>query len=64
MDSDSKLGAISLIAVVVASIALLATLLQRPRDANEPPYIPSVIPYCGHLIGLFRHKMRYYVKVQ
>ena len=50
-----------LIGVLLAAGALVALrFLRVPRNANEPPYIPSRIPYIGHLVGLFKSGMRYY----
>lgn len=28
--------------------------------SNEPPLLPSRIPYIGHIIGLLRHGTRYF----
>lgn len=51
---------VSLIVAAIALLYLLSRKLQVPRYINEPPYIPSLIPWFGHAFGLFRHKMAYY----
>ncbi len=45
---------------VVGLLALLIRYLQIQHDPREPPVIPQGIPYVGHLIGIFRHGLRYY----
>ena len=50
--------------VVTAFLYLLNKKLGVRRYANEPPYIPSLVPYFGHVLGLLRQKMKYYRDVK
>lgn len=34
--------------------------LYVKQDAQEPPCIPSSIPFIGHIIGIFRQEADYY----
>ena len=52
------------VVVTTASLYLLNKTLGVRRYANEPPYIPSLIPYFGHILGLLRQKMAYYKEVK
>lgn len=52
---------------VLVLLALFAVLLfsfdqilKVKKYIREPTYIPSKLPYCGHIIGLLKHKMYYY----
>ena len=47
------------IAVYFASGRLLGT-----HDSREPPLLPQKIPFIGHVIGLLRHKVYYYVRLR
>lgn len=37
--------------VLITSYLLLSRYINLPHDANEPPLIPSRIPFIGHVIG-------------
>ncbi|EOD47382.1 putative cytochrome p450 protein [Neofusicoccum parvum UCRNP2] len=52
------------VALVVALLVLQRFLAQRARR-DEPPEAGAAIPipYIGHMIGLMRHKMGYYVRL-
>ncbi|TVY41103.1 25-hydroxycholesterol 7-alpha-hydroxylase [Lachnellula occidentalis] len=49
--------------LITCTIALAVYLGQnlgaRPH-VNEPPFISSKLPYIGHTIGIWKHKMSYY----
>jgi len=49
-----------LIGVVVAAIVLLYYLLGISRYPREPPFVPQILPYVGHLIVILRHGTKYY----
>ena len=59
-------------ALVVAVAAIFAGLLcaslslrvKPSASTMEPPAIPQRTPYVGHLIGLIRHKNKYYDQVK
>jgi len=34
-----------------------------PKTLSEPPTIPQVFPYIGHLLGVLRYGSRYYTKI-
>lgn len=48
-----------LLAGLITLYAVVYYLSIRPRDAREPPIIPSRIPYLGHLLGMIFHGGRY-----
>lgn len=48
--------------------ALLSLIAYRKlagpsAHPNEPPVIPTSIPYVGHLVGMMRHRSLYYSKI-
>ncbi|KAI9755372.1 MAG: Serine/threonine-protein phosphatase pp1 [Chaenotheca gracillima] len=51
-------------ALIAATIFLLGRFLSTGQDGREPPLIPPKIPVVGHLIGLMRSQMFYYVKLR
>lgn len=62
MDKNMPVNATttSLVLAAIALLYLLGRKLGVARYPNEPPYIPSLVPYFGHAFGMFRHKMAYY----
>lgn len=50
--------------VIICGVLLCEKLLGVQQDASEPPFVPSAIPYIGHIIGLFWYKNRYYTKLR
>ena len=54
----------SLVLSALVLFYVLCRKLQMPRYHDEPPYIPSMVPVFGHVIGLFLHKMAYYKTVK
>ena len=55
------------VAFVTALLCLAAGveyLLGVKNDPREPQYISPRIPIIGHLIGIFRDKNLYYVKLR
>lgn len=50
------------IALVVGKLWRLSSGFQL--DPQEPPLVPSKIPYIGHLIGLMRQPHRYLFELQ
>lgn len=55
---------LSLVASTVAAFTALIYLLNYfyvPKHSpNEPPLLPSRIPYIGHILGLLRYGTRYF----
>lgn len=49
---------------IVYGILIFEKLLKVTEDAREPPFIPSTVPYFGHIIGLIRFRTRYYAKLR
>ena len=49
---------ISLLVVIV--YVSLVYLFSPKYDPREPPVIPSLIPYVGHILGLLRYGQRYF----
>lgn len=53
-------GAATVIAGVVSTVWLLLYSLQRvKKHRDEPPIIPSTIPFVGHLLGMALFGGRY-----
>lgn len=48
----------------VSLFACLHVLIHWLHDAKEPPLAPTSIPFIGHIIGLSRKKIRYYVELR
>lgn len=48
-----------LIAVVVIYISSVY-LFSPEYDAREPPVLPHMIPYIGHILGLIRYGQHYF----
>ena len=47
--------------IVVVVIYISSVYLFGPEyDAREPPVIPHMIPYIGHILGLIRYGGRYF----
>jgi len=46
--------------VLLALIAICWRLLPSSTDPREPPIIKPSIPFIGHIIGIYRHKMEYF----
>lgn len=53
-------------AVLSALLSLIAyrKLAGPSAHPNEPPVIPTSIPYVGHLVGMMRHRSLYYSKIR
>ena len=49
---------------ILTSILFTNGIFGTKRDDDEPPSIPSFIPYFGHILGLFWYKNRYYTKLR
>jgi hypothetical protein len=49
---------------VLAVIALYWRLRSSPSDPREPPLISPTIPVVGHVIGMFKHKMKYFEMIR
>lgn len=61
-----ELGSVTVSLVLLAiscTIFVVNRVLSATRDVREPPFIPSIIPYFGHMIGLFWHRHGYYAKL-
>lgn len=50
-------GVLLLLVIVYVS---LVSLFSPKYDPREPPVIPSLIPYVGHILGLLRYGQRYF----
>ena len=48
-----------LLLLVITYISLVY-LFSPKYDPREPPVIPSLIPYVGHMLGLLRYGQRYF----
>ena len=49
-----------LVGLALAAVCYLNYYYMPKHAMNEPPIVPSSIPYVGHIIGLLRHGSRYY----
>jgi hypothetical protein len=49
---------------IVYGILIFEKVLKVMQDAKEPPFIPSTIPYFGHIIGLIRFRTRSYANLR
>ena len=53
--------------LIVISISFLLALIHKALVARkydeEPPYVYPKFPYFGHIIGMLRYKMQYYVNI-
>lgn len=48
-----------------AAVYLLANCyLTSKHEPNEPPLVPPKIPIVGHVIGLIRQKVYYYLDLR
>ena len=43
---------------------LMSSFLGVKKDPREVPGMPSIVPFVGHIVGLIRHKMLYYVRLR
>lgn len=59
---------VSSLMLVVTTVIVVLTLLQRyltvGKDAREPPFIPTKIPLLGHLVHLIREGADYYSRLE
>lgn len=53
-----------IIALFVAIYYTVSRVQAAKHDGREPPILPSKIPFIGHVIGLLRKKVRYYVRLR
>lgn len=57
-----------LLLIVVGVFGLLYSLLRYftdvKKDSKEPPFIPQIIPYVGHLLGVLRYGPKYYDRIR
>ncbi|OCL11145.1 cytochrome P450 [Glonium stellatum] len=62
---ESKTLSLLVVAVLACGVFLIEYFFGHKHHAQEPPRVPSAvpIPYLGHMIGLMRYKMGYYVKL-
>ncbi|KAI0121937.1 cytochrome P450 [Daldinia grandis] len=49
---------------IVATYIFLRFLLHLTQDAREPPAIEVGVPFFGPLIGMFREKSRFYIRLR
>ena len=52
------------LAIFIASVFALDRILGVRSLPDEPPYIPTPVPYFGHLVNLLRFKMQYYIDLR
>lgn len=50
--------------VVASLIFCINHFFGIKKDSSEPLFVPSTIPYFGHLIGLVVNKTSYYAKLR
>jgi hypothetical protein len=43
---------------------VFAHFLDMKQEPQEPPLVPTTIPYVGHAIGIMRNKYNYYVQLR
>ena len=48
----------------VIAIIALQRALRIQKDPREPPYIPSAIPFVGHIINLLIGGANYFAKLE
>jgi hypothetical protein len=53
-----------LTAVGIGAYYVFAHFLGMKQDPQEPPLVPTTIPYVGHAIGVMRSKYNYYVQLR
>ena len=56
--------ALSLLLAIALAAFLMHRVLVIKRDHREPTFVPSTIPFFGHILGLLRHRNRYYSKLR
>jgi hypothetical protein len=54
----------SWILAVVLSFATLEKLLGTNKHKSEPPFIPTPVPYLGHLFGVIFGQAEYYARIR
>jgi hypothetical protein len=52
------------LAVGMGIYGVLARLLGNKQDPREPPLVSATIPYIGHVIGMMRKPLSYYVELR
>jgi hypothetical protein len=62
MDAIQQQLATLIYPLAIAFVLVLAFNAVQPRKSSpdEPPIIPTRLPYIGHAIGMFRHGGRYF----
>jgi hypothetical protein len=61
MDNMTAIGPFVVGVVVLLGLGrLIQNVLGIQKDGSEPPFIPSKIPYFGHLYFIIRRGVSYY----
>lgn len=51
-----------LVVAFIFAISFAVSRINEARhDVREPPNLPSNVPFIGHVIGMLRMKVRYYI---
>lgn len=58
---DMNMAMVAVLVFLLIGFFILDKMVGTQKFAEEPPYIPTALPYFGHSIGLVRHRMLYYV---
>jgi len=65
VQTTSNLGVmIFVLATLIATLYTAMTSLYPAFDFQEPPAIPQKIPYVGHVLGLARSGITYYLELR
>lgn len=54
----------SFIMAVMAVLLICWQKLSVQLDPSEPPLLKPIVPYIGHIIGIFQHSTGYFEKLQ
>lgn len=57
---DFRTLAVIVVCGLVALLWKVAKAAQVDHDPREPAVVSHSIPYVGHLLGVFKHGLRYY----
>jgi len=60
MDFTVASTSVVLLTVVVVGYVSLVHLFSPKYDPREPPVLPHLIPYVGHILGLIRNGPLYF----
>jgi hypothetical protein len=65
IQASSRLSVISITLTGFVVILHIITRFLSPKfDSQEPPVIPQKIPFIGHVLGLAKHGITYYLEVR